>query len=253
MPVHPYFNPDDWSQEVLPPQSLLLIIGVPFGSCLAVLGALLLSTGIPSLLLLGDFEKSPALALLRAYRAGHLISSSLALLAPFLYGALVVWLFRVWGHKLGRKTSLLSIPAFTILAGVLLLSVAAGAWGAVLWRAELPKLCVQYSADVRQIEAGELEHMTLLLDEKSTPHPMPGAPSDELTVHHRGASGPDTDFQWMTLRFPDALEFTPVPDSFVVIGGTYDWNWEHVQRYQVSYTSEFHLVVEITPVGGEEP
>ena len=50
--MHPYFNPDDWSQEVLPPQSLLLIIGVPFGSCLAVLGALVLSTGIPSLLLL---------------------------------------------------------------------------------------------------------------------------------------------------------------------------------------------------------
>ncbi len=76
------------------------------------------------------------------------------------YGTLVVWLFRVWRRKLGRKTALLSIPSFTILAGVLLLSVVVGAWG---------------------------------------------------------------------------------------------WNWEHVQRYQVSYTSNFHLVVEITPIGGEAP
>ena len=141
--MHPYFNPDDWSQEVLPPQSLLLIIGAPFGSCLAVLGALVLSTGIPSLLLLRATPDSPALALLWAYRAGHLIACALALLAPFLYGALVVWQFRVWGRKLGRRTALLSIPAFTILAGVLLLSVVVGAWGVVLWRAELPKLCVQ--------------------------------------------------------------------------------------------------------------
>ena len=251
--MHPYFNPDDWSQEVLPPQSLLLIIGTPFGSCLAVLGALVLSTGIPSLLLLRATPDSPALALLRAYHAGHLIACSLALLAPFLYGTLVVWRFRVWGRKLGRKTALLSIPALTILAGVLLLSVVVGAWGVVLWRAELPKLCVQYSADIRQIEAGELEQMTLLLDEKSVPDHMPGAPSDDLTLHRRGASGRDTDFEWVTLRFPDALDFTPVSDSFCVVGQTWGWNWANVQRYQVSYTSNFHLVVEITPIGGEEP
>ena len=169
------------------------------------------------------------------------------------YGTLVVWRFRVWGRKLGRKTALLSIPALTILAGILLLSVVVGAWGVVLWRAELPKLCVQYSADIRQIEAGELEQMTLLLDEKSVPDHMPGAPSDDLTLHRRGASGRDTDFEWVTLRFPDTLDFTPVPNSFCVVGQTWGWNWANVQRYQVSYTSNFHLVVEITPIGGEEP
>ena len=100
----------------------------------------------------------------------------------------------------------------------------------------------------RQIKAGELEQMTLLLDEKSVPDHMPGAPSDDLTLHRRGASGRDTDFEWVTLRFPDALDFTPVPNNFCVVGQTWGWNWEHVQRYQVSYTTNFHLVTEIAPV-----
>ena len=95
--------------------------------------------------------------------------------------------------------------------------------------------------------------MTLLLDEKSVPDHMPGAPSDDLTLHRRGASGRDTDFEWVTLRFPDALDFTPVSDSFCVVGQTWGWNWANVQRYQVSYTTNFHLVTEITPIGGEEP
>ena len=50
-----------------------------------------------------------------------------------------------------------------------------------------------------------------------------------------------------------ALDFTPVPNSFVVIGQIYDWNWEHVQRYEIAYTANLRLVAAVTPVGGEEP
>ena len=67
------------------------------------------------------------------------------------------------------------------------------------------------------------------------------------------ALGPDTDFKWVDLRFPDTLGFALVPDSFCVAGQTWGWNWANVQRYRVSYTSNFHLVTEITPIGGEEP
>lgn len=249
MPVHPYVDPEKWSQEVLPQQSLLLIIAAPLVSCFGVLGALVLSSGLPSLFLLGMAQENPALALLRAYRAGHVISCVLAAAAPFVYGALVLWLFRVWGQKMDPKTVLLSLPAFTVLAFLFLISITVGAWGVVLWRAELPQLCVQYSAEIRQSEGREgLEHMTLLLDEGTAPDHMPGAPSDDLTLHRRGALGPDTGYEWMTLRFPDALDFTPAPDSFVVVGRTYGWNWEHQQKYEVYYTSEFHLVNTIIPV-----
>ena len=54
----------------------------------------------------------------------------------------------------------------------------------------------------------------------------------------------------MSLRFSDALDFTPVPERFVVTGQTYDWNWTHAQRYEITYTTNFHLVVSAVPVGG---
>lgn len=248
MPVHPYINPGRMSKEPLFQESLLLIGVPPFVSCFIVLGLVLLSSGIPSLLLLRAAGESPALDLLRAYRTGLLLTCALMVLAPFLFAALDVLLFCVFRRKRDAVTAMLSIPAFTLLSSIMLVLIVIVAWGGGLWRAELPEIWGQYNADVRQIEAGELEHMTLLLDEKSTPNSLPGAPSDELTVHHRGASGPDTDFKWMTLRFPDALGFEPVPDSFVVIGKTCAWNWEHQQRYEVFFTSELRLVDAIVPV-----
>ena len=200
------------------------------------------------MLLLRSTGDSPALALLRANRTGILISCIMLALAPFLYVALDVLLFRVFKRRLDTATVRQSILAFTLISSILLFLVGIVAWGGGLWRAELPQLWGRYNADIQQIEAGTLEHMTVLLDEKTTPASMPGAPSDELTVHRRIAAGPDSDWEWVTLRFPDAMEFEPEPDNFVVIGQTYDWNWENVQQYEVYFTSEFHLVETITPV-----
>ena len=240
----PYYKPD----VPLPQESMLLIGVPPFASCFAVLGLILLSSGIPSLLLLRSTQDSPALALLRAYRVGVLVSCVLFILAPFLYVALDILLFRVFRRKRDIVTAFLSIPAFTVLSLVMLFSIVVVAWGGGLWRAEMPKLYGQYTADIRQMESGTLEHMTVLLDENSVPGYMPGGPSDELTLHRRGASGPDSDFEWVILRFPDGLDFTPNPEGFVVIGETFGWNWDHGQKYEVFYTSEFHLVETITPI-----
>ena len=66
-------------------------------------------------------------------------------------------------------------------------------------------------------------------------------------VEQRTAPGP---VQRVSLRFSDALDFTPVPERFVVTGQTYDWNWTHAQRYEITYTTQFHLVVSAVPVGG---
>lgn len=244
MPIVPYIGPDQDMSHV----SLILVIGVPFASTIITLGLVLSTQAVPTLLLLVADGWSPALDLLRAYRAGALFACVLCVLAPFLFIALNILLFRLWGRRMKADTVMISIPFVIWLSLICLVLVAACAWAGALWRAELPKRCVQYSADIRQIEGETLEHMTLLLDEDSTSDHMPGAPSNDLTLHRRGALGRDTGYEWITLRIPDALEFTPVPDSFVTPGQTYGWNWEHIQRYQVSYTSNFHLVTEITPI-----
>lgn len=247
MPVV-HIDPDQDMSHV----SLTLVIGAPFASTIATLGLIWATGAVPSLLFLRNTGENPALDLLRAYRTGILCTCILCVLAPFLFIALDILLFRRWGRRMKADTIMVSIPFVIWLSLICLVLVVVCAWAGALWRAELPKLCVQYSADIRQIETGELERMTLLLDEKSVPDHMPGAPSDDLTLHRRGAAGRDTNFEWVTLRFPDGLDFTPVPDSFCVVGQTWGWNWEHVQRYQVSYTTNFHLATAITPIGGEE-
>ena len=86
--------------------------------------------------------------------------------------------------------------------------------------------------------------------ERSSPDSLFQDAPEGWRVTWRKGLGPDTGFQWVSLRFSDALDFTPVPERFVVTGQTYDWNWTHAQRYEVTYTTQFHLVVSAVPVGG---
>lgn len=129
--------------------------------------------------------------------------------------------------------------------------------GILMWAALAPggtcTFCDEITADIRQIEGGNLESITVLLDERSAPDAVFRDNPEGWQVPQRIVLGPDTDFEWVTLRFPDALGFASVPDSFVVIGQTRSWNWEHARRYRVSYTSNFHLVVDITPVNDPSP
>jgi len=248
MPVIPYFDPDRMSKEVLPQESLLLVLGAPFASCFATLGLLLFTSAVPTLLLLRSTQDSLTLALLRAYRAGILLTCIAAVLVPFLFAALDILLFRRWQRKLEKGSVLLSVLPFSFLSLVLLVGVTACAWGICLWRAGLPGLYIQYGSEIQQVESGNLEHMTVLLDEGSIPDQMPGAQSDEMTLHRRGAVGPDSGWEWITLRIPDGLDFKPIPQSFPIIGQTWGWNWDNKQKYEVFYTSEFHLVESIVPV-----
>lgn len=172
--------------------------------------------------------------------------SVLALLSPLSFLGLTLLLY--WrtarsldpeARKETRLAPFLLVPFLLPLVGIL------------MWSALAPgAFCKQAAADIRQIETGELERMTVLLDERVTPDTLFQDGPEGWQVTRRKVLGPDTGFGWVSLRFSDALDFTPVPEGFVVIGQTYDWNWTHAQRYEITYTTNFHLVVSAVPVGG---
>lgn len=108
----------------------------------------------------------------------------------------------------------------------------------------------QARADLAQIEAGALETAEVWVSPQSRPGGLPGpyGSGQPRLVTRRLILGEDTGYEWVVVRVPNALNFSP--DRPLVEGQTILWNLEHAQRYQVSYTTNFHMVVDITPAGG---
>ena len=231
------------------PQSPLPMYFAPVFAGMGVAGLAAVSWELPAILLLCSTGERSALALLRAYWTGRMICGGLALLSPALFLGLTFLLYWRTARRLdpelrrqNRLASLILLPVCLPLAGI------------VMWSALAPggslAFCNQAAADIRQIETGELERVTVLLEERSSPDSLFQDAPEGWRVTWRKGLGPDTGFQWVSLRFSDALDFTPVPERFVVTGQTYDWNWTHAQRYEITYTTQFHLVVSAVPVGG---
>lgn len=122
--------------------------------------------------------------------------------------------------------------------------------GGMLMCERVSILPFQARADLAQIEAGALETAEVWVSPQSRPGGLPGpyGSGQPRLVTRRLILGEDTGYEWVVVRVPNALNFSP--DRPLVEGQTILWNLEHAQRYQVSYTTNFHLVVDITPAGG---
>lgn len=107
-------------------------------------------------------------------------------------------------------------------------------------------------ADLRQLETGELEELEVWFHPNSRPACLPGPYSpvkdQPRPVTRFPAIGEDTGWEWLILFVPDGMRFTPDPERPFDETRTVDWNLAHAQRYQVRYTTNLHLAVEITPV-----
>ena len=90
--------------------------------------------------------------------------------------------------------------------------------------------------------------MTVFISGQSHPDLLFTDQPEGWQVARRSIFSPDDGRGGITLRFPEALESTLDPEGFVVTGRAYDQSWDGVQWYEVSYTTNFQLVVEITPV-----
>lgn len=244
-PVHPV--PSNLLSIPSVPRDQLPLFLAPLFAVLGVLGLALVGWELPAILLLFSAGEPTVLALLRAYWTGYTVYSVLAALSPLPFLGLTWLLYRLTARRLDREIRSQSRNAPLVLMPFILPAI-----GILMWSALAPggtcAFCEEIAADIRQVEGENLESITVLLDERSAPDTTFRDNPEGWQVSQRIVLGPDTNFEWVTLRFPDTLNFTPVPDSFVVIGGTCDWNWEHAQRYQVRCTSNFRLVTEITPV-----
>lgn len=106
-------------------------------------------------------------------------------------------------------------------------------------------LLVQVNADVTQLQDETLEEETLWLY-ASTPGVQPDKP-------YQG--GPMTQLCMVTGGGTPEERFLYLPGDVELPEGeryrwheTPEWNEANAQRYQVTYTSQFHIIVELTPL-----
>lgn len=214
----------------------------PLFAAMGCLVLMVVSGAVPSLLLLRPAlaGTSAALSLLRACRIGHLAAAALRVACPVLYLLSLVWIFRVIRRRGNRET----------LAGAMAIAPSVLLFFAVVAVTTLKDdpftLQDQFKEDIRQLEAGLEERSQLFLYPVGAPDSMPGLEDRVLT--RRRAIGPDTGWRWFSLAFPDALDFSPEPEGFFDETRDPLWNLEHGQLYELTYTSNFHLVASAAPV-----
>lgn len=121
---------------------------------------------------------------------------------------------------------------------------------ALVQHGELPGRFFQAGADLAEIKSGFLVQAEVWINPKTQPACLPGPYTQSLAeVSTRyGIIGADTGDQWVSVYVPDALGFSLDQDRLYDEKQTISWNLEHTRRYQVRYTSNFRLVVEIIPV-----
>ena len=140
------------------------------------------------------------------------------------------------------------------LAGLLVLFlVGYGALaGAMLVSEDIPGLRAMAQEDLEQLDRGALESATLWLGAKRQPAGLPdplGENGPTPLTRYRGI-GDGTDSQWDDFYVPNALGFDPAPEELYNQEQSIQWNEANSAQFQVSYTTNFHLVVEIQAFGG---
>lgn len=105
-------------------------------------------------------------------------------------------------------------------------------------------------AELERVESSQLETAEVWIHSKTSaaylPGPWKGGYRNFVRKYHIVGTAPGD--QWIDILVPDAMGFTPNPDRPLREGQSIPWNLENAQRYRVSYTPDFHLAVEITPI-----
>ncbi|MCI9155465.1 MAG: hypothetical protein HFF44_00830 [Lawsonibacter sp.] len=108
----------------------------------------------------------------------------------------------------------------------------------------------QLQAELEQVERGQLETAEVWIHPNVESGRLPGMWGSgyrSLTLRcHIISTEPGS--HWIDILVPRAMEFSPSGERPFRESQSIPWNLEHAQRYRVSYTSNFHLAAEITPI-----
>lgn len=160
--------------------------------------------------------------------------------------------------KLLDQVSAVAVGRFMGLLILIALPVMVLAWyGTVLFedtpssapvapQVHIPEL----RAELEQVERGHLETAEVWVHPRVDAGRLPGAwgSSYRSLVRNYHVVGFDTGGEWVEVFVPDAMGFSldmerPYRESQTIL-----WNLGHARRYHISYTTNFHLITEITPV-----
>ena len=150
----------------------------------------------------------------------------------------------------GRFVGLFILSALAVMVLVLygtILFTNAPSPAPIAPQVHIPEL----QAELEQVERGSLETAEVWIHPKAVAAHLPGMGGEgyQSLARNYHVIGADTGGEWVEVFVPDALGFSLNMERPYRERQTVLWNLEHAQRYQISYTSNFHLVTEITPVG----
>ncbi len=141
----------------------------------------------------------------------------------------------------GRSVFSVSLVCFLLYGGITL---------SMLFIEEVPGLWRQTREDIAQIESGELEQVTVWLSPKVHKDRMPGpyTKGQPEPVSRYGGISWETDGEWVYFYIPDNLNFSLDQTALYQESQSIQWNEEHARQYQLRYTTNLHLVVEVKEV-----
>lgn len=124
---------------------------------------------------------------------------------------------------------------------------------AMLGQEDVPGLLARSGEDLAQLESGQLEQTTVWLSPRTQREGLPGpyAEGQPEPVTQYSATGASADPTWTPFYIPDCLGFAPDRQTLYNGNESISWNEENSQQYRLSYTTQFHLVVSVEPVGEE--
>lgn len=243
-----------WKRAPQEARGLLPALAAMGGMVLAVLlllGCLYLPNSIPALWALPQVQRRfpgapPARLLLEGCQFWYLmLMLSCALIAVVCLAMGVFVVRRVFFGSGASDARFIQVYLVTLaMLGMVLFSSVA-----LLYLEEIPALFVRTTEDIRALEEGRTEEIVVWLSPKTRPYRLPGPYADgqPTPLTRCAAYGPDTDGMWEDFYFPDELGFTMDPDRLFNENRSIQWNEEYAQRYRLTYTTNFRLVVSAEP------
>ena len=186
------------------------------------------------------------------YTVSRAYWGNLVLLYLFtLVGAVVAVLLPAAGSVIAIKKADISLT----LLGLVVVSVGFPLFlgVAMLGQEDVPGLLARSGEDLAQLESGQLEQTTVWLSPRTQREGLPGpyAEGQPEPVTQYSATGASADPTWTPFYIPDCLGFAPDRQTLYNGNESISWNEENSQQYRLSYTTQFHLVVSVEPVGEE--